>query len=264
MAKIIMGFELEINTKIPYEEKNSYHSNKWRTFNNYEFRIERDGSLHADYGTEIITAPFIRNEVDQVFKGLKGILDYYSVDGDQTWWIDKSCGFHINFSVGDEKIQNKFLYKRLLFLRHGFFDFVRKNYPETGEEAIKDYYRKYAQKMVGYKSYYKTRYIEFNILENRIEWRSVNLHHLSHYKNEKLLEEIKKLVIYLFDLIEKMLEIKEETNTIKVGREIIIPSNEKKFYFLKNEIKNEEILTYKKDEIKINNIISLKFNKKYV
>lgn len=180
MVKI--GFELEINTNQEIE-KNSYHENRPRRVRNFFWRFEKDGSLNEETGIEIVSPPFTKRQLKKIKEDLLIIMN------DGRWWIDDRCGFHINFSYPG--VVDCFLYSRLLFLRKKIIKWISNNYPKTKREFIKAYFRSYAKEIEGYEDYKKSRYLEFNIKEKYIEWRSINLRHfMFNSDTEYLIEQI--------------------------------------------------------------------------
>lgn len=247
MVKI--GFELEINTNsdIP---RNNYHSFEYEKIKNFSWRFEKDGSLGME-GIEIISPAFGKRDLKKIEEDLTKIFfDYYPGD----WWIDKRCGFHVNFSY--ENCSKLFLFKRLLFLRENIFNFIKKNY-SNHNKFIESYFREYAKKIYDYSNYKSTKYLEFNIKENYIEWRSINLHHLIGVKKENLIPEIIKLLKFLFRIIEKSKEIKKEENEFKsyiciendiINKDYYIKIKSIDEFIRKHYIKTKSIIDYKKKE----------------
>ncbi|MCX7698856.1 MAG: hypothetical protein N2114_05270 [Candidatus Goldbacteria bacterium] len=258
---IKIGFELEINTynSDMHDKKKGYHSYEEEKVKNFYWRFETDGSLYYT-GIEIISPAFYEKDLKKIEEDLKKIMikDY---PGD--WWIDERCGFHINFSDDEVNLSRTFLYKRLLYLRKEVLKWVFKEYSDL--KFQQSYFRNYAKKIFSLNDYKKEKYLEFNIKENYIEWRSINLRHLIKIKKaEVLIREIIKLLKFLFKKIEKIKKIKEdeikEDFYFYINENYFIRKRDLNFLFYKNYFLKENYLNLKKIKKKRARKIDLKFN----
>jgi len=173
---IYTGFEFECiaGDSDLYDNRTDYHSGE--SYNDW-YRVESDGSL-SSYGVEIISDKLTPDKHDDAERSFIDTIE----DGNGVT-VDSSCGFHVSFSDSEMPIQSLFLYPVLLELRKGLYDLIPK---EQRKEYKREYNRSYARTMRGYSDYRRTRYLEFNIRRNYIEWRGVHVRHLIGYKDTEL------------------------------------------------------------------------------
>lgn len=169
------GCGLEIEFGVIYEAESRIYIEtglrKMKAFVGDYGKFVTDDSIGKFLNVEIVLKPFPPGELEQIFKGILNILNFY-----ENFVVDENCGVHANFRA-DDKIKECF-YNLLSDGRYDSERFSHSKYKADFNETIKNTngsvktYKEYLE----YQHIVGAKYCGINFLKNNLlEVRTLNL-----------------------------------------------------------------------------------------
>ena len=168
------GCGLEIEFGVVYERRcRTYIETglkKLKEFVGSRGKFVPDSSIGQFLNVEVVLNPFLKDELKEVFEGVKNIVDFY-----ENFVFNETCGIHANFRA-DEKLKRAF-YAVLSDGRYDSERFSHSKYrtdfmaivmnPDGSKKSYDDY--------INYQNQVGAKYVGINFLkEHLVEIRTLN------------------------------------------------------------------------------------------